>query len=427
MRCTARSRTSAATGGTSSPRTSRIATPWWRWRTCASGTCRPARAARPRSPARTRPPRRASIAASWMPPGASSPGSSGTRYKVQWLQWRGGRVILVDAGYTSRTCRVCAHESAQNRKTQALLVRVACGHTENADVPAARNILARGIALFEAARQHDSSAAATAPSEPPSAAGHAACACGRGGRTTARRQPRGRSPGEARTHRSQGIGVSILQETSGQACAAGTPGLSARTLPLRRPRVPRRQLPHRPEGAACGAARAAGVHRRGRQVRVQPHARLDRVRRRHRIGPRDCGALPGPGPGATCIRCTTTTRRRSSAAASCGDHPRSSHRRRCASRATPCSARWTAGRFAWPPRRWATSTTRSPPTACCRACWRRTSCSSSSRMSTAARASASWCAASSRTSRSRARGPGRQRSNSRTTRWRRWRSCRCWK
>ena len=32
-------------------------------------------------------------------------------YKVQW---RGGRVILVDAAYTSRTCRVCAHESADN-------------------------------------------------------------------------------------------------------------------------------------------------------------------------------------------------------------------------------------------------------------------------------------------------------------------------
>ncbi len=149
-------------------------------------------------------------------------------YKVQW---RGGRVILVDAAYTSRTCRVCAHERADNRKSQALFACVACGHTENADVHAARNILARGIAIFEAERQHALSADAAASKDASNttlAAGHAASACGGAVRRPRGEKPRRLSPGEAGTHRIKGIGVSVLQETSGHACAAGFPGLPAR-------------------------------------------------------------------------------------------------------------------------------------------------------------------------------------------------------
>src|SRR4029077_9641956 len=33
---------------------------------------------------------------------------------------RGGRVIFVNPPYTSRSCRMCGHQSAENRKTQAL-------------------------------------------------------------------------------------------------------------------------------------------------------------------------------------------------------------------------------------------------------------------------------------------------------------------
>ena len=68
-------------------------------------------------------------------------------YKVSW---RGGQVILVNPAYTSRTCRICAHESAQNRKTQSVFSCVACGHTENADIHAAKNILAAGHAVWAA-------------------------------------------------------------------------------------------------------------------------------------------------------------------------------------------------------------------------------------------------------------------------------------
>lgn len=66
-------------------------------------------------------------------------------YKVQW---RGGRVILVNPAYTSRTCRCCGHEDTKNRKTQAVFSCVACGHTENADTHAAKNILAAGHAVW---------------------------------------------------------------------------------------------------------------------------------------------------------------------------------------------------------------------------------------------------------------------------------------
>ncbi len=64
------------------------------------------------------------------------------------LRWRGGRVILVNPAYTSRTCRLCDYESKDNRKSQALFQCVACGHTENADVHAAKNILAAGHAVW---------------------------------------------------------------------------------------------------------------------------------------------------------------------------------------------------------------------------------------------------------------------------------------
>jgi putative transposase len=43
---------------------------------------------------------------------------------------------------------VCGHEAAENRKTQSVFSCVAGGHTENADVHAAKNILAAGHAVW---------------------------------------------------------------------------------------------------------------------------------------------------------------------------------------------------------------------------------------------------------------------------------------
>lgn len=75
----------------------------------------------------------------------------------------GGELIAVNPAYSSRTCRMCDHESADNRKTQALFACVACRHTEHADLHAAKVILQRGVAVVESQIQ---------------AAGHAATACG---------------------------------------------------------------------------------------------------------------------------------------------------------------------------------------------------------------------------------------------------------
>jgi putative transposase len=53
-----------------------------------------------------------------------------------------GRVEEVKAAYTSQTCNPCQHIASQSRKSQATFVCVACGHSANADVNAARNIAA---------------------------------------------------------------------------------------------------------------------------------------------------------------------------------------------------------------------------------------------------------------------------------------------
>jgi transposase len=54
-----------------------------------------------------------------------------------------GRVEKVSPAYTSQTCYACGYCAAENRKSQAVFVCASCGHRDNADVNAARNI-ARG-------------------------------------------------------------------------------------------------------------------------------------------------------------------------------------------------------------------------------------------------------------------------------------------
>ncbi len=61
------------------------------------------------------------------------------------LSERGGRLIKVDPKFTSQTCHECGHISKENRRSQDKFVCTSCGHTANADINAAKNILARGI------------------------------------------------------------------------------------------------------------------------------------------------------------------------------------------------------------------------------------------------------------------------------------------
>lgn len=67
------------------------------------------------------------------------------RYK---LTERGGQLVEVDPRYTSQACAECGTIDRANRQDQATFACVACGHTDNADVNAARNIhQARSLAV----------------------------------------------------------------------------------------------------------------------------------------------------------------------------------------------------------------------------------------------------------------------------------------
>ena len=70
------------------------------------------------------------------------------RRQLEYKQeWSGGLVLAVPPQNTSRTCPECGHISGDNRKTQAKFSCVSCGHSENADLVAAKNILAAGHAV----------------------------------------------------------------------------------------------------------------------------------------------------------------------------------------------------------------------------------------------------------------------------------------
>ena len=59
--------------------------------------------------------------------------------------WKGGWLVAVPPANTSRECPACGHISAENRKSQSVFICVACGHTENADLVASKNIRGRGL------------------------------------------------------------------------------------------------------------------------------------------------------------------------------------------------------------------------------------------------------------------------------------------
>ncbi|MEN8230356.1 MAG: transposase [Bacteroidota bacterium] len=62
------------------------------------------------------------------------------------LFWRGGMLVVVNPRHTSQRCSCCGHTEKWNRTTQSVFKCLACGHEENADVNAAKNILTAGQA-----------------------------------------------------------------------------------------------------------------------------------------------------------------------------------------------------------------------------------------------------------------------------------------
>ena len=60
------------------------------------------------------------------------------------MGWRNGLLLEVLAAYSSQTCSVCGVVDARSRRSQSEFVCVACGHTEHADINAAKVVLGRG-------------------------------------------------------------------------------------------------------------------------------------------------------------------------------------------------------------------------------------------------------------------------------------------
>ena len=60
------------------------------------------------------------------------------------LAQRGARLVLVPPQYSSQECSECGHVASENRTTRDLFRCVKCGHTEHADVNAAKVVLKRG-------------------------------------------------------------------------------------------------------------------------------------------------------------------------------------------------------------------------------------------------------------------------------------------
>ena len=65
-------------------------------------------------------------------------------YKLAWLN---GELRLVDPRYTSQTCPKCLTTDKKSRRSQSKFHCTRCGHTDNADVNAATNILRLGMVL----------------------------------------------------------------------------------------------------------------------------------------------------------------------------------------------------------------------------------------------------------------------------------------
>ncbi|HXY54519.1 MAG TPA: transposase [Nitrospirota bacterium] len=61
------------------------------------------------------------------------------------LRFRGGSLHAVPPENTSQTCSNCFHVSPENRPSRSLFYCTKCGHTEDADVNAAKNILRVGL------------------------------------------------------------------------------------------------------------------------------------------------------------------------------------------------------------------------------------------------------------------------------------------
>jgi putative transposase len=64
-------------------------------------------------------------------------------------------VVLCSPAFTSQRCSHCGHTAKENRQSQAVFLCVQCGHSENADLNAAKNILESGVSLLNQRPRED--------------------------------------------------------------------------------------------------------------------------------------------------------------------------------------------------------------------------------------------------------------------------------
>ena len=90
----------------------------------------------------------------------------------------GAAVIYVDPRFTSQQCHACGYTAPGNRDSQAVFRCQRCGHGDHADVNAACNILARGLATMAVPAPAPGHGAT--PRKPPASAGAAGTSLQRG-------------------------------------------------------------------------------------------------------------------------------------------------------------------------------------------------------------------------------------------------------
>ena len=67
------------------------------------------------------------------------------KYKLEWL---GGVYVEVNPSYTSQKCSSCSNIDKKSRISQSKFCCMSCEYTENADINAAKNILAEGHSVL---------------------------------------------------------------------------------------------------------------------------------------------------------------------------------------------------------------------------------------------------------------------------------------
>jgi putative transposase len=82
-------------------------------------------------------------------------------------RYTGTSVVRVPAAYTSQRCSTCGHVDPKSRESQAVFRCTHCPHREHADVNAAKNILAAGLAVTACQDQPQPAGRVRSPKQEP--------------------------------------------------------------------------------------------------------------------------------------------------------------------------------------------------------------------------------------------------------------------